>query len=292
MENKEMGNKEFTFMAKSHVNPQGRWGAVVLCGPVLGCMLVCLSGILSEAAAQTVPAPPVTPPHSNSTPKPTPTEWSAGDGEKLEAAGRAAMETLERKFKLTSLVKDIVADIQPLPTEEQFDRIRNLPSGLRIFVFWKLPEENITRIMWYGIKRKKENYPAHATELERIGNKLIGLVPLMVASNQDGLPRTSQLAPVLFNSLTPQEMMLIEKLEMGDDLKLSGSYLPLAECLRFSPKGEQFLRQLSAFSPTARELLADLQNGKHKSTAAADKLIYDDGFLCACEENEEETKQQ
>ncbi len=283
MENKEMGNKEFTFMAKSHVNPQGRWGAVVLCGPVLGCMLVCLSGILSEAAAQTVPAPPVTPPHS---------KWSAGDGEKLEAAGRAAMETLERKFKLTSLVKDIVAHIQPLPTEEQFDRIRNLPSGLRIFVFWKLPEENITRIMWYDIKRKKENYPAHATELEQIGTKMIGLVPLMAASSQNGLPKTSELAPVFFNSLTPQEMMLIEKLKLGDDLKLSGSYLPLAECLRFSPKGEQFLRQLSAFSPTARELLADLQNGKHKSPAATDKLIYDDGFLCACEENEEETKQQ
>ncbi len=93
-----------------------------------------------------------------------------------------------------------------------------------------------------------------------------------------------QAGQMIIQSLTPDERQIMEELDLGKDINLSGAYFTLMDKLIISPKGWQFLAEISSFSPTARELLEDSRR-KEKDTSSVpeeveeSEIIYDDGFM-------------
>ncbi|WP_058880888.1 hypothetical protein [Chloracidobacterium thermophilum] len=163
---------------------------------------------------------------------------------------------LDQEFRILSLAGDIAVNIQDLPPAEQSSRIRSMPSGLRMFILWSLPEDRIRRLWDHTHAKKKEEYPAYAAEIESISHKTVDLTPLMCASIRNR-QLNFQITQMMVSRLTLKEQMVAGKVDVTSDLSLSGAYIPLMGYLSISPKGWKFLH-----------------------------LIFDDGFLCAREESE------
>jgi len=255
-----------------------------------GALFFGLAVLLWEARAQAVPVLPKhekQPMEEHSPQRPSGEALvppSSGSGQPGEDDGFLDFSELDRKFRVVSLGKDIANTLESLSTASQIESINAIPSGLRMFVLWNLSEESILRLLRHNIEKNKDRNPSVAVELESMATKAAGMISSMRAAMQ-GRHLNAKITEVFFASLTPQERAILEKSDFTADLKLSGAYFTLVDYLRISPKGEEFLRKISVFSPTARELLSTLPPGYSAWEAFSGNFIYDDGFLCVLEKD-------
>jgi hypothetical protein len=253
-----------------------------------GTLFFGLAVLLWEARAQAIPALPK---HEKQPKKEHSPQRPSGEalarpssGQPGEDDGFLDFSELDRKFRVVSLGKDIANTLESLSPASQIENINAIPSGLRMFVLWNLSEESILRLLRHNIEKNKDRNPSVAVALESMATKAAGMISSMRAAMQ-GRHLNAKITEVFFASLTPQERAILEKSDFTADLKLSGAYFTLVDYLRISPKGEEFLRKISVFSPTARELLSTLPPGYSSLEAFSGNFIYDDGFLCVLEKD-------
>jgi hypothetical protein len=87
---------------------------------------------------------------------------------------------LNQKFRLMDLARDIAESMKNEPTETKFEKIMQMPSGLRRFIMWSLPEEEIIQHFTHTMEKEvAPKYPSQAADVKSLHQKIVEMIPAM-----------------------------------------------------------------------------------------------------------------
>jgi hypothetical protein len=236
-------------------------------GPVLG--------VVSQEKPQ---SPPVAGSASQEKPQPSPDDLFVPPDSPIPDID---FSILNQKFRLMDLARDIAESMKNEPTETKFEKIMQMPSGLRRFIMWSLPEEEIIQHFTYTMEKEvAPKYPSKAADVKSLHQKIVEMIPATRQSMQQS--RISfEISRKFIMSLTPGE---IEIIKGASDLSRMNSevYINMMKSIdkmAIGERGWNFLEKISSFSPTARELIMMFPPDKRTKPSPTEEVIYDDGFI-------------
>ncbi|WP_058880799.1 hypothetical protein [Chloracidobacterium thermophilum] len=206
------------------------------------------------------------------------------------------ISTLNQRFPPLSLAQELSAVIEKSPLSERLSRFREIPPGLRMYVFWYFSPSTQTAIVRTGLRDMARRYPSQRAVIASLERKYMALLPLFEKVRTTGR-MSGNVARAFKDSLKGDEKAVAA--QIGDELFPGSLYLIYPTEAEISPAGWQMLAQMAGTSPAAARFLALQGTSSRSSSDQFSPEDITDGFFivraeivraasgCVCNSNSE-----